>query len=357
MKSKSALALLAPLLVTAAALPAWADVPACAAPAPGSPVGLQDKVVFAEYSPLSRSEEVVRRLLSPLDAMRVMREAQAEGKRLADQVIDLANERFAIYVPAHAPPRGYSLLVYVPPWERALVPLEWTSVLERHGMIYVSAANSGNSQNVLDRREPLALLAVRNIMSRYAVDPDMVYVGGFSGGARVALRLALGYPDIFRGVLLNAGSDPIGTAHTPLPVAQLFDRFQESTQVVYATGERDSTHLAEDTHSRRTMQQWCVFDVTTRTVPQKAHELPDASNFDHLLDALTRQRHPNSSELAVCRARIGRDLDRRLGEVERLVEDRKLDGARRSLDEIDASFGGLAVPRSIELARAWMRAP
>jgi pimeloyl-ACP methyl ester carboxylesterase len=64
-------------------------------------------------------------------------------------------------------------------------------------------------------------------------------VGGFSGGARVALRIALGYPDVFRGAILNAGSDPIGDSATPLPPRELFAGFQEEARLIYITGEKD----------------------------------------------------------------------------------------------------------------------
>ena len=57
---------------------------------------------------------------------------------------------------------------------------------------------------------PLALLAYENIRRSHTLDANRVYVGGMSGGSRVALRVALAYPDVFRGALLNAGSDPIG---------------------------------------------------------------------------------------------------------------------------------------------------
>jgi hypothetical protein len=48
----------------------------------------------------------------------------------------------------------------------------WAEILERRGVIFVSAENSGNEANVLDRREPLALLAAPNTMQRYRVDPQ-----------------------------------------------------------------------------------------------------------------------------------------------------------------------------------------
>jgi dienelactone hydrolase len=162
-------------------------------------VGLRREVVFTQYSPLSTNAELARRLLSPLTAARLPAILARTGKALREQPIDLADERFVVYVPAKAPPAGYALLVFVPPWPQAQPPRGWASVLDRAGIIFVSAARSGNEAEVLSRRAPLALLGAANIMASYRVDPSRVWVGGFSGGSRVAMRLALGYPDLFRG--------------------------------------------------------------------------------------------------------------------------------------------------------------
>jgi len=146
-----------------------------------------------------------------------------------------------------------------------------------------TAANSGNDANTVDRREPLALLAAQNAMRKYSVDPQQVYIGGFSGGSRVALRLALGYPDVFHGALLNAGSDPIGNADVPLPPAGTLPPFQDSMRLVYVTGERDDAHLVDDMHSRQSLEKWCVFDVVTVSEPRTEHEPADASAFSRSL--------------------------------------------------------------------------
>jgi pimeloyl-ACP methyl ester carboxylesterase len=245
---------------------------------------------------------------------------------------------------------GYSLLVFVPPWSKAEVPRQWIPALDRHDMILVTAANSGNDADTVDRREPLALLAAQNAMVQYSVDPQQVYIGGFSGGSRVALRLALGYPDVFHGALLNAGSDPIGSADVPLPAAELFRRFQDSMRLVYVTGERDDAHLVDDMHSRQSMEKWCVFDVVTVSEPRKEHEPADASAFSRSLDALLRRTQDHPKGLADCRARLDGELTTQL----KLVEDSFARGdrsaARRLLDKIDARYGGLAAPRSVELA-------
>src|SRR6202008_275793 len=106
-----------------------------------------------------------------------------------------------------------------------------------------------NEANIIDRREPLALLAAHNIMQRFRVDPERIYIGGVSGGSRVALRIALGFPDVFRGAFLNAGSDPIGDAQVPLPPREVFSRFQEMTRIVYISGQDDAVNADKDAAS------------------------------------------------------------------------------------------------------------
>ncbi|MBS0421268.1 MAG: hypothetical protein JSR66_26410 [Proteobacteria bacterium] len=313
--------------------------------------GLRDELVFTEYSPLSGINELVRRMMSPLTALRVKQEAQREGKTLGGQPIDLARERFSISVPTspHSPSGTYSLLVFVPPWPKAEVPRQWLSVLDRYHTILVTAANAGNDSPTVDRREPLILLAAHNVMKQYPVDPQRVYIGGFSGGARIALRLALGYPDLFHGALLNAGSDPIGTAQVPLPPADLFRLFQESTRVVFATGERDEAHLLDDNQSRRSLEKWCVFDVVTENEPHRAHEIADDSTFGRSLDALLSARQAHSAKLADCRARIDHELNTQLAQVESAFARGDSNAATKQLAKIDAKYGGLAAPRSVEL--------
>jgi pimeloyl-ACP methyl ester carboxylesterase len=314
--------------------------------------GLRDEVVFTEYSPLSSTAELVRRLSSPLTALRLNQEAVHAGETLNGQLIDLARERYSIYVPAspHSPSGTYSLLVFVPPWPRAEVPRHWIPVLDRYHTILVTAANSGNDAPTIDRREPLALLAAHNIMRQYPVDFQQVYIGGFSGGARVALRLALGYPDVFNGALLNAGSDPVGSADVPLPPVDLFRRFQESTHLVYVTGERDEAHLIDDMQSRRSLEKWCVFDVVTEAEPRKEHEVADASAFSRSLDALLSPRQTHPGKLTDCRAQVDKELSTQLEQVESAFARGESSTAKKLLLKIDVRYGGLAAPRSVELA-------
>jgi pimeloyl-ACP methyl ester carboxylesterase len=323
---------------------------AVATPAGAQVAGLQPEVVFTEATPLSSNAELARRLLTPLTAAQTQGLLARAGKRLAEQPIDPAAERFVVYVPAQRPPNGYGLLVFVPPWPEAKLPEGWAAVLDRQGLIYASAARSGNDASVLGRREPLALIAAANIIARYPVDASRVYVGGFSGGARVAMRLALGYPDVFRGALLGAGSDPIGDAEIPLPPRDLFLKFQSDSRLVYLTGGEDTERLGMAAVSARSMHDWCVFDIEQQVIRGAAHELAPPEPLSRALTALQAHASADPAKLAACRAGLQREMDAKLDRAQTLLATGHRDEARRLLTKIDQRFGGLAAPRSLDLA-------
>ena len=321
---------------------------------PDATAGLLPSLVFDSYSPLASNAELVRRMLTPLAAAQAQANLQISGQRLIEQSIDLSAERFFLYVPprARAPAEGYRLLVFVPPWQQARLPFGWADVLDEYGIIFVSPARSGNEENVLARREPLALLAAVNLMQRYPVDAAHVYIGGFSGGSRIALRLALAYPDLFRGGLLNAGSDPLGNPASgapSLPPRELFERFQESTRIVYLTGERDVSLLAVDANSLQSLRKWCVFNVESQTIPGAGHAVATPAALAAALHALLVRPDDRAAKLSACRAKIDKELGTQLERVESLLKEGRRAEARKRLMDIDLRFGGLAAPRSLAL--------
>jgi dienelactone hydrolase len=311
--------------------------------------GSLNDVAFTDYSPLSSNTELARRLMRPLEAAQLPDLVARAGKTLKEQPVDLSQERFVLYVPAAKPPGGYGLLVFVSSSNAAKVPPDWAGILDQYGVIFVAAENSGNDASVIGRREPLAILAEQNVVRRYAVDPRRIYVAGFSGGSRVAMRLALGYPDIFRGALLNAGSDPIGTAANPLPPKELFAQFQSASHLVYVTGENDTFIHQTDQASIHAMRDWCVRNVDRHDVRAAAHQVADASSLAWALDALDKQAEPDQIALAACRSAIDADLTRELQEAQSDAAAGKKNDAKDILERIDVRFGGLAAPKSVEL--------
>ena len=330
---------------------AWC-APATAAEAP-YPVGLQHNVVFTETAPLAGGSQLMRRMLRPLAANQVSEALAASGKTLNEQSIALPDERFVVYVPPAPPgPHGYGLLVFVPPWEGALMPLDWPPVMARLGIIYVSAGHSGNETDTFGRRAPLALIAARNIMARYPVDPDRTYVGGFSGGSRVAMRLAMGYPDLFRGAILNAGSDPVGDDGAPLPPRELFDRFESQNRLVYVTGDEDMVNLNADSGSLSAMSRSCVLAVTANISPHAGHKAMDDAALAEAIGQLDHPKPVDPAKLTACRAAQDGRITAALDQVRADLAAGRPDAARGALIALDRRYGGLAAPASVDLWRA-----
>jgi pimeloyl-ACP methyl ester carboxylesterase len=319
----------------------------------GSRGRAEHDVVFTRYSPLSRNAEVARRVLPPITYRRIQQALAARKHELAEQTIELASEKFDIYIPGipgdPPPPGGYGLLVFIAPWSEPTRPQRWRAALDRHGLIFVSAQRSGNDTSLIDRRLPLALLAYENVRARFPIDARRVYVTGFSGGSRVAQVAALAYPDVFRGAILNAGADPIdGQDGIYKPPVELFRAFQHA-RLVYITGDQDVDNLRQDDVSQASMRAACVLDIKTETAFRIGHQSLDGFALGRALDALEEPRQVDAAELARCNARVERALADKLAEAAAAITRGDRDRARRLIQAIDARFGGLAAPAILDL--------
>ncbi len=310
--------------------------------------GVQLGGLFGGTSPLAANDEIARRLLSPLAALKVRSSLAKRGLQLGGQSIDPAKESFAVSVPTAQPKDGYGLLVFVPPWEDARLPYGWKAVFERRGFIIVSAGNSGNTAEMLGRRAPLALTAVADLERRLPINPARVFIAGFSGGSRVALRIAVAYPDVFRGAILNAGSDPIGD-DIVLPERSLFREFQSRSRIVFVTGQADEINIQKDEASRVSLLNWCVENFEVQTMFLKGHDLASSAAVERALDALLKPRGSTSSKVAACQARIDEGLSHQLEAARQRLAAGDKTGTRRLLEQIDRRYGGLAAPDSADL--------
>jgi pimeloyl-ACP methyl ester carboxylesterase len=307
-------------------------------------------VVFSRYSPLSRNLEVARRALPPLTYRRIVQTLAARHEQLSEQAIDLAHEKYDVYVPpGPPPPEGYGLIVFIAPWGEPTRPQIWRAALDRHRMIFVAAQRSGNGENILDRRVPLALLGYANVHARYPINDQRVYLWGFSGGSRTAEIVELAYPDIFRGVVLNAGADPIdGREGMYKPPAELFRAFQRA-RLVYITGEQDADNLRQDDVSQASMREACVLDIQSEPARGLGHQTLDGVLLDRVLDTLEAPRAVDEARLAACNARVEREIAARVEQAAAAIDRGDLEAARKQILAIDARFGGVAADALLQL--------
>ena len=326
------------------ALVSWAGSACAAALGPG----VNEDVSLAVLPAVAQPAEIDRRLLSPLTAL-------AAGRQPA-HALDLEKQRFLVYLPARRPDAGYGMLVFISPGDQARLPHGWSGVLDRRGMVFATMANAGNDADALGRRVPLALSAAADLGGRLPIDRARVYVGGFSGGARVALRLALGYPDLFAGALLDAGSDAIGEALWAPPRA-LLERFQENSRVVYLTGARDDLHLSMDGHSQSSMRNWCVFGIDSISMPWSGHIEADPGSLGEALQALERPPPGHSAALDTCRAVLNAKAVEAFVILDAVIDAGDTAGAWTSLRALDLKFGGLVADRIMSAVRRLAERP
>ena len=332
------------------ALAASAHAQATAGRDDPAPTGWLRSQQFDAYSPLAAKAELIDRVLVPTLADRIRRFERASGRHAAEHTIDLADERFDLFVPEVPASGSYALLVFVPPMPEFPLSSGWKSVLRRQGMIFVAARRSGNEQNVLDRRIPLALHALHNVSLRWPVDPGRVYVSGFSGGSRVAWRIARAYADVFSGVLLIGGSDAFGEPGTAPPQAQLMRHLRERSRIVFATGGSDLPNRGKDARTIASLEAFCVPGVRTIPVPRVDHWVPPARRFAEALRALEQPLPP--ADTAACERALEARIGSGMAEVERLFEAGDAAAAGDALGDLEDRFGGLLPPRALELARA-----
>lgn len=303
---------------------------------------------FTQTTALARNGELIERIFSPFAAADLA--MKNDPAALDGSPIDPRNEKFGLYLPAQKPPKGYGLLVWVSPLDEAGMPPDWPDTLERRGVIFVTAARSGNDASPIARRIPLALTAAANVVRGYPIDPDRMWIAGFSGGARIAERIALAYPDVFSGAILDGSADALGTADPSLPPRGRFDRLLERTAIVFSTGAEDGYNTKDARRVVSSFRRHCLDRLAVEVRRAEGHVIMNGRSLAEAIDFLDRTREPPSPAALQCRDQLYAKIDAELLQAEALVQQRNR-GARAALDAIDRRYGGLAAPRSLELRR------
>jgi hypothetical protein len=224
---------------------------------------------------------------------------------------ELAAEHFLVFVPdAYDATPGWGLLVWSHPGNGGEIPRDWAEMLARKKLIWVAARNAGNRRAV-GARVGLALDAVHNLQQIYTIEEKRIYIGGVSGGAKVATMAAIGYPDVFDGAICCVGVNwykdiPVpGKPNTAWPATfrkppkNVFIDARDHVGFVLITGDKDG--------NREPMlamyEQGFVADkfkhAIFHDVPGLAHGPPPVEWLERAIDELDaipkeRQKKPHS---------------------------------------------------------------
>jgi predicted esterase len=177
----------------------------------------------------------VRKLLTPLVAIFAFavlasaQQAPATGESprvfplgtVLPNVVTKANsgQSYALYLPSYYSPKQRFPIIYAfDPAARGRIPVDlMKDAAERYGYIVVGSNNSRNGSWKIEAAAAQAML--EDTQDRLAIDSRRAYFAGFSGGARVAARIAQ-LCKCAAGVLLNgAGFQPEASASHEGPFA------------------------------------------------------------------------------------------------------------------------------------------
>ncbi len=127
-------------------------------------------------------------------------------------------QSYALYVPSrYTPARSWPVIFAFDPRARGRVPVEiYQAAAEKFGYI---VAGSNNSQNGSWAVSTAAAQAMTNdVIQNYQVDRKRLYTAGMSGGARVALGVALN-SNLIAGVIASSAGYPDSKPRKTLPFA------------------------------------------------------------------------------------------------------------------------------------------
>ena len=211
--------------------------------------------------------------------------SQLLGEQRAEQyknILDPDEEiSFQVYLPDNDSTEIPGVFVYVSPMKTGRIDSRWREVMDQQNLIYIAADQSGNKIPTI-RRMVLATLAVQALGQDHEFDTDHISISGFSGGGRVASRLATQYPEVFTGAVYICGVDFWKKDQTPGVERLVQNRF------VFLTGSRDFNRQ-ETRQIRKRYIKAGAQNSKLIEVPGMGHNHPDATYLTEAIQYLQGQ--------------------------------------------------------------------
>jgi dienelactone hydrolase len=129
-----------------------------------------------------------------------------------------ATQTYALYVPStYSADRPWNLLIAFHPGARGRLMVEkYVAAAEQYGYIVAGSNTSRNGSWSVSAAAVRAMSA--DLGRRFAIDAERIYLTGLSGGARVAMQVALGKNGI-AGVIASSAGYPDSQPRADVPFA------------------------------------------------------------------------------------------------------------------------------------------
>jgi predicted esterase len=179
------------------------------------------------------------------------------------------NQKYELFVPGnYDESKSWPLVLFISAGDRPAGFAQWKAVCEQEGVLFASPHGAGNSVDT-KKRVRIILDVLDDVRRKYNVDPDRTYIGGFSGGGRIACAIGFSLPEYFGGVI------PVCSAGDLRDESWLRHRVIDRLSVAHLTGENDFNR-GEVERFRGPM----LADVGVRSkvwvAPKMGHGIPDS---------------------------------------------------------------------------------
>jgi poly(3-hydroxybutyrate) depolymerase len=199
----------------------------------------------------------------------------AQAKALANTLDPDRRITYRVRLPPGPAPHG--VLVFVSPRDEADLREGWADVLDKRNLVWIAAQGYGNDKPRA-QRVLVALMALKHLQRTLPLDRARLYVGGMSGGGRIASQALARFPGFFSGALCIVGADYF------TPESQLVPELA-TKRVVFMTGDGDFNRR----EIRAVYSRFLDAGVThayLMDLQDFDHQYPDAEQLDAALALL-----------------------------------------------------------------------
>lgn len=185
---------------------------------------------------------------------------------------DSTQQSYELFVPKNYTDRKtWPVMLFISPSDRAMGWRSLKSLCMQQGIIFAGPHGAGN-RCAIRKRVRIVLDVLDELRRDYNIDPDRCYIGGFSGGGRVACAIAFALPELFGGVV------PVCAAGDLRSETWLRHRVIDRVSVAHVTGENDFNRGEVE----RYRGPW-LKDVGVRskvwTFPRMGHSVPTGAKW------------------------------------------------------------------------------
>lgn len=186
--------------------------------------------------------------------------------------------KLRVRIPPGIGPHG--VLVFVHPGSSAQPMPGWADVLDRRNLAYVAAESFGNEKPG-NQRALAALLALTHLSRTQPIDTTRRYIGGMSGGGKMASQVLARFSSFFDGALCIVGAEYVEPRGGLAPE-------MAGKRVVFMTGDKDFNHFDVLAVYKRFVAAG-IKGAHLMDLEGFGHQYPDAGQLDAALALLDAQ--------------------------------------------------------------------